>query len=229
MRARTSSLALAGALAVLVAAPAPAHAQQARPSLFERLGLDRLHLSAIGIAYGRVAPRNVEATSAYGIQADYGEIARHWHVMFEVGYWGSNFTDETVQRFITQLRQSIRDPAGDDTILVDKVRVSDIALEATVRWIPSSPSVVLRPYLGGGIGAHIVSAESKLIANTFVESALDQIGAGLTGLAGVDVTPTPRVSVGLEARYTLLANVRYGVLRATATYHFSLSSSSRAP
>jgi opacity protein-like surface antigen len=232
LRARTSSIALASALAALalvVASPAPATAQEARPSLFERLGLDRLRLSAIGAAYGRVAPRNVEATSSYGIQADYGEIARHWHVMFEVSYWGSNFTDETVQGFIAQLRQSIRDPAGDDTILVDKVRVSDIALETTVRWIPSSPSVVLRPYLGGGIGAHIVSAESKLIDNTFIESALDQIGAGLTGLAGVDVTPTPRFSFGVEARYTLLANVRYGALRATATYHFSLSPSSRAP
>lgn len=219
MRRWSSSGALALTL-VLAAAPAAAPAQ-AGSSLAAQLGLDRLRLGAIGVAYGPVHPRNVEPTQSYGIQTDYGEIARHWHVLFGVSYWGSQFTDETVDRFVDQLRESIRDPAGDDTIIVSRVRVSDIALEGDARWMPLSQRAFLQPYVGAGIGAHIVNAESKLIADTFVERALDNIAVGVTGLAGIMLTPSRHVGVGVEARYALLSNVRYGTVRATATYHFS--------
>lgn len=224
MRAWTSALA---ALAFLALAPRV----DAQRSIFDRLGLDRLHLSGVGIAAGPVAPKNVVATRSYGVQADYGEIAPHWHVLFGVSYWGSRFDNDAVAGFVSQLRKSIVDPAGDDTIVTDRVRVSDIALEADARWVPVPPSVVVRPFLGFGIGAHVVNAESKLIAGTFVESALDNIATGLTASAGVEIAPSPHVGFGVEGRYTLLSNVRFGAIRATASYRFSLSSSqhTRAP
>lgn len=224
MRAWTSALA---ALTLAAAAP-PAGAQQ---SLFDRLGLDRLHLSGIGVAVGPVAPKNVVATRSYGVQADYGEIARHWHILFGASYWGSRFDNSTVAGFIAQLKKSIVDPAGDDTIHTDDVRVSDIALEADARWVPVGPSVVVRPFLGFGIGAHVVNAESKMISGTFIENALDNVATGLTASAGVEVAPSPHIGFGVEGRYTLLSNVRFGAIRATASYRFSLSpsTSTRAP
>lgn len=214
------------ALAALLAAPAAAPAQQ---STFDKLGLDRLTLSGVGIAYGPVAPKNVVATQSYGLRADYGEIARNWHILFGVSYWGSHFDAAAVQQFVDQLRKSIVDPAGDDTIVPDRVRVSDIALEADARWEPLGRSVVIQPFLGFGIGAHIVNAESKLINGTFVESALDNIATGLTGTVGVEVAAWPALGIGVEARYTLLSNVRFGAIRGTVSYHFSSSHSDQAP
>jgi hypothetical protein len=57
-----------------------------------------------------------------------------------------------------------------------------------------------------------------LIANTFVESALDNIGTGISGAAGIDIAPPGPVQIGVQARYTLLSNVRFGTVRATASY-----------
>lgn len=192
-------------------------------SLADRLNLDRLHLTAIGLAYGSVAPSQVVQTSSYGIEADYGEIAPHWHVVFSASYWGSRFTDAAVARFVSQLRNSIVDPTGDDTIVASPVHISDITLEADGRWSPAAPRSFFAPYIGGGIGANIVNAESKMIDHTFVESALDNIATGLTALTGFDLRLARALSIGVEARYTLLSTVRFGTLRATVSYHFGPS------
>ncbi|HEX6534077.1 MAG TPA: outer membrane beta-barrel protein [Gemmatimonadaceae bacterium] len=214
------------ALAALLVVPAVLSAQQ---STFDKLGLDKLTLTGVGIAYGPVAPKNVVATQSYGLRADYGEIVPHWHILFGVSYWTSRFDASAVQQFVDQLRESIVDPAGDDTIVPDRVRVSDIALEADARWEPLGRSVVIQPFVGFGIGAHIVNAESKLINGTFVESALDNIATGLTGTVGVEVAAWPALGIGVEARYTLLSNVRFGAIRGTVSYHFSSSHSNQGP
>ncbi len=198
-------------------------------SMRERLNLDNLRLSGLGIAYGPVRPRTVKATHSYGMQADYGEIVPHWHVVFSASYWGSQFTDRTVDGFVQQLRATVIDPSGDDSIAPQRVTVSDISLEIDARWSPVGRSSFVQPYLGGGIGAHIVNAEGRLIANTFVESALDNIGTGITGLAGLDLFPSRRFSFGVEARYTFLSNVRFGTVRATAMYHFPFATQSAPP
>lgn len=207
--------AAAGALALL-ATPGLARAQG---SLFDRI--DRLRLRSLSLAYGPVTPKNVVGTQSFGAEADYGQIAGHWHVVFDVGYWASRFDNETVARFVDQLKQSVVDPTGDDSIVADRVRVSDLSLEVEGRWMPGSATVLLRPYLGGALGAHVVNVQSKLIDHTFVASALDGVATGLTAVAGLELAPLPRLGIGVEARYTLMSNVRFGTVRALATYHFS--------
>ncbi|HJU65038.1 MAG TPA: hypothetical protein VJ596_05140, partial [Gemmatimonadaceae bacterium] len=154
------------------------------------------------------------------IYADYGEITRHWRVLFSVSYWGSHFKPEVVREFEEQLRASIVDPSGDDVIDVGRVRISDIALELEVRWTPAERAI-LRPYLGGGFGAHVINAESRFIEGTFVESALDNINSGVSGIVGLETRPIGRFTLGVQARYTLLSNVRFGTLRAGINYHLS--------
>ena len=208
-----------------LALPAGARAQ----GLFERLGLDRLRFSGISVAYGPAYPESIRTARSYGVEADYGELVRHCHVLFNVSYWGSRYTDRAVNGFVRQLKQSITDPADDDTIQTDHVRVSDVALEGEVRWTPASRSAVTRPYLGGGLGMHFVSARSKLIDGTFVSDALNAIALGVSAVAGVEFAPWRQFGVGVEARYVLVPNVRYGTVRAVATYHFSLDGQGRAP
>ena len=202
-------------VATLVAAVAPANAQ----NVFQRLDLDKLRLEGIGVATGPVSPSTIVSAPSYGIQADYGEISPHLRVGFSGSFWSSHFDDRTVEKFITQLEQSLFNPA--DSIKFDRVRISTISIEADLRYTPTGVHAAVQPYVGGGLGLHIVNAESKLIQDTFVESALDNIGAGISAIAGVAILPTHRVSVGIEARYTVLGTIRFGTVRAGAMFHFS--------
>ncbi|MEJ7809389.1 MAG: hypothetical protein WKG32_03130 [Gemmatimonadaceae bacterium] len=191
-------------------------------TLFERLNLDRLKLAAIGVSTGPVYPSRAEAARIYTVQADYGEITKRWRVVFLASYWGSNFTDAVVARFARQLERSVIDPSGDDTVRIGRIRVSDISLETDLRWTPR-PHRVLRPYLGGGVGAHVINAESRFIENTFVESALDNIAAGLAAVAGLDIAPISAFTLGVQGRYTLVSNARFITARAGFSYFFNVS------
>ncbi len=194
---------------------APAKAQ----NIWQRLDLDKLKLEGFGVAAGPVSPSTIVSTKSFGLQADYGEIAPHLRVGFSASYWNSHFDDRTVEQFIAQLEQSLSNPG--DSIKFNRVEVSAISIEADLRYTPTGTHAAVQPYIGGGLGLHIVNAESKLIRNTFVESALDNIGAGISAIAGVAILPTHRVSVGVEARYTVLGTIRFGTVRAGAMFHFS--------
>jgi opacity protein-like surface antigen len=206
---------------MLMTLAAPACAQ----NIFQRLDLDKLRLEGFGAVVGPVSPSTVVSTQSFGAQADYGEITPHVRVGFSASFWSSRFTDKVVEQFIQQLEQSLSNPA--DSIKFDRVKVSTISVEADLRYVPTNTRAAVQPYVGGGIGLHIVNAESKLIAGTFVESALDNIGAGISAIAGVDVLPTHRVSVRLEARYTVLGTLRFGTVRAGGMFHLSRSNTTK--
>src|SRR5690242_12250612 len=55
----------------LVAVALAATRASAQP-LFDRLNLDKLELVSLGAGYGRILPSQVEPTSIYSLQADYG-------------------------------------------------------------------------------------------------------------------------------------------------------------
>jgi len=187
--------------------------------IFERLALDRLRLTTLGVEYGPVKPARVEGTSAYAIQADYGEIAQNWRVVFTVTYWGSEFNARTISRFERQLAAAIDDPTADATVRIGEVSISDIALETDIRWTPLRLGV-LRPFVGTGFGGHVVNADNKVINGTFIESGLDQITTGFTLIAGGEI-PLTRISIGAQARYTLISTVRFGTVRGFITYRFA--------
>ena len=209
-------------LAALV--PCDAQAQ----SLFERLNLDRLRLTGMGATAGPVRPSRAEPAQSFGVFADYGYIARSWRVVFSANYWGSRFRDDFVHTFEQRLREQVVDPSGDDTLDLGDIDVSDIALEVDLRYTPR-PNALLRPYAGGGLGAHIINAESPFINDTFVESALDNISAGFAAFAGVDTEPAGRISFGVQARLNLLSNLRYWSGRALVTYFFGNQPPSSSP
>jgi hypothetical protein len=212
------------ALSLLAASPVTS-----QESLFERLNLDRLRLTALGVAAGPVRPSRVEPTQGYSIHADYGEIARGWRVVFGVTYWGSHFRDEVVDEFAARLRDVVIDPAGDDTIRVGRVSLSDVALEADVRYMIRRETAV-RPFVGGGFGAHVINAEGAFIQGTIVESALDNIAAGISAAAGLETAPLKGLSLNVQGRVSLLSNARFLSLRAGGSYFFhSDQRSSRSP
>lgn len=213
-------------LLVMLGALAPSGAQS--QSLFERLNLDRLRLTGLGFTAGPVRASRAEDAQSFGVFADYGYIARSWRVVFSANYWGSRFRDDFVDTFEQRLREQVIDPSGDDTLDLGHINVSDIALEVDLRYTPR-PNAVLRPYAGGGLGAHMINAESPFINDTFVESALDNISGGFAAFAGVDTAPLGRISVGVQARLNLLSNLRYWSGRALVTYFFGNQPPSSPP
>lgn len=210
-------------------APTPPPAAEPMPSdsgsFLSRLGLDRLRLRGFGGVVGAVRPAQMEAVEAFGIEADYGEIAPGWRVVFTTTFWSSHLNDATMARYRDQLRSVVTDPSGDDVVDVGRVRVSDISLGADARWSPrATRSAFLRPYLGAGVSAHVLNAEGRAIDNTFVERALDNIGVGPTLMAGFDAVFFRHVTLGMQARYDLVNAARHGSVRAIATYLFDPSS-----
>lgn len=200
----------------MLAAPQVARAQ----GLFERLNLDKLKLTAMGGSYGAIQPSQMEATQAYSLHADYGEIANRWRVVFTVTYWGTHYRDEFVRHFADSLGLSVDDPEGNAEVIASGIGVSDIAVGGDIRWMSPIRFVRLKPYLGGNMSVHVLNAEGKLINGTFMEQALDNIATGIAGVAGIDIVVFSHLSVGAQARYDLLSGIRYSSLRLAGTYLF---------
>ncbi|GAC1651057.1 MAG: hypothetical protein NVS4B3_10940 [Gemmatimonadaceae bacterium] len=203
-----------------MAVAAPVTPLRGQETAFERLGLDRLRLTSLGAGAGMVKPVQVVGTQAYSLFADYGEIIPHWRVVFTATYWGSRFTDATVRAFADSLQKNaLIDTSGRARVDPGRVSISDIALGADMRWSPPWPPA-FRPYVGGGLTAHVLNAEGKLINGTFVERALDSIAAGFSALTGVQTAIGRHIIVDVQARYDLVSGIRYGSARAGLSYLF---------
>jgi opacity protein-like surface antigen len=202
------------------------HAQNA-PGLFERLNLDKLKLAALGASVGPVAPTGTVPTVAYSLHADYGEISPRWRVVFTATYWDTRYNTDVVKRLENKLRESIVDTTRTAAFVIGRIKVSDIAVGGDLRWTPRAGPI--RPYVGGGVLAHVVNVEGKAIEGTFIESALDNIAAGFSAVAGVDVTFARHLAVGVQGRYDLTSGVRYGSLRAVGSYYFDAAPGKRTP
>lgn len=205
-------------LAALVMLPTRVRAQ-AEGSWFERLGIDKLRFSALGAQVGRVNPHGIEPATSYSLQVDYGELVPNWHIIFNATYWGSRFRDRNVRAYADSLRSTISDPTGDAQVILGDITVSDIALGADARR-QFLPSAWLRPFVGGGIAAHVVNADGRLINGTFVERATDVIAIGVAGIAGADIQMIRHITLNAQARYDFLSLARFGSLRVGASYYF---------
>jgi opacity protein-like surface antigen len=191
----------------------------AQETMTERLGIDSLRFSGLGVQVGVVKPLHILSTNSYTLVADYGEIAPRWRVVFNATYWGSRFEDRAVRIFADSLRRVVVDPSGDDTVHLGDINVTDIVFAADVRrelgrteWI--------RPFLGGGLAAHVVNADGRLIDGTFVERAIDNIAVGLAGVGGVELRFLNHLAVNALARYDLLSLARFASFRVGGTYYF---------
>ena len=187
--------------------------------MFERLNLDRLRLSALGVGGGAVRPAQTNTTTALTLHADYGEIATNWRLVFIATYWGSEINNKSIQRFEDTLNAALRDQGGTDTLRVGRITISDVALGADLRFSPRRFGR-LTPYTSAGVTAHVINAEGRLIGGTLVERALDNITAGVAGAVGSDLRLPANISVGIQLRYDLLSGARFASARALATYHF---------
>lgn len=217
MAGRSSArLALAAALAGALVCVWP-RASGAQGGTFGWLNLDRLQIVSLGAAVGRIQPSQLEPATLYALEADYGEIARNWRVVFGASYWDSRFRDEVIQAFVDSLQKSVSDPGAH--VVPSPVRLYDVTFGVDTRYVPSSNGAI-KPFVGFGVAAHVINAEGALIKGTFVERALDDIAAGLYVTTGFSIRFVRHLGVEAGVRGDLLSGFRSTQVRAGGTYYF---------
>lgn len=185
----------------------------------EGFNLDNLEIVSLGGSVGRILPSQLEPTNLYAVQADYGEVAPGWHVVFGTSYWQSRFRDGVVQAFVDSLQKSVVDPTGTAKIVPSRVTLYDVTFATELRYTPDY-SGEIKPFMGAGLAAHVINAEGKLIKGTFVERALDDISAGLFVTAGISFKVLKHIGVEGSIRGDLLSGFRSSQARVGGTYYF---------
>jgi len=203
----------------LIARQMRAEQQRGKPvTWFE---IDRLRLSAVGASAGLAAPDEVRVTPLYAVWAGYGEVARDVQAVFGAMFWASEFRRTVVNEF----GRAIGEVAGRDTVRLGRVRASDVVLHADLRWRPRTirgwrtPGAV-RPWVGAGLGIHLLDVQGAPITGTFVERALDGVAGGGAASLGLDLVLTPSVQVTTQGRYDLFSGAHFASVRTGVSYIF---------
>jgi hypothetical protein len=202
---------------LLIAAAGRASVAQDKSS--DHFNLDKLEIVSLGASMGRILVSQAEPTTLYAVQADYGEVAPGWHVVFGTSYWESRFRDGVVQAFVDSLQKSVADPTGTAKVVASRVTLYDVTFGTELRYTPVY-SGEIKPFIGAGMAAHVINAEGKLIKGTFVERALDDISAGLFLTGGISFKLLKHIGVEGSIRGDLLSGFRSSQARVGGTYYF---------
>lgn len=168
---------------VLLALPSTALAQ--RP--LDRFSYDNLGFHGVWPEIGIVTSDRLEGTVSYGVRADLGQFAPRLRMLFGVSYFRSDFKSREIAEFATALEEVVTDPTQDFTIDLGNIRWSDVAIELDLQYMLTPAVSRYVPYIGLGAGMHVRNGSGEAINETFVEDALDMLGAGVSATAGLDV------------------------------------------
>ena len=153
----------------------------------DRFSYDNLGFHGLWGEVGILTSDRLEGTISYGVRADLGQFAPRLRVLFGVSYFRSDFKSKDIAEFETALEDVVTDPTQDFSIDLGDIRWSDIAVELDLQYMLTPMTSRYLPYLGAGAGMHIRNGSGTAINGTFVEDALDMLGAGVSATAGVDV------------------------------------------
>lgn len=179
-----------------------------------------LSLHGVSLDYGYIWPNKVEPTSRFGVRFDLGYLGPGVRITPTITYWGSRLSGRELGRLAGRLSQL---PALRDNLVtveaedLGEIRWSAFAinLEGQFAW---ETKFGVMTYLGAGVGVHKLNGKGELIDGTFIEELLDAVTAGVSGLAGIEFEPVPRMRIYAETNYTLLSYLRYPGLKIGAAY-----------
>jgi len=174
-------------LVAAISVPALAQQQQTTPS---DTGLG---VKGIGARIGFVDPEDASGTAALGLHMDAGTIVRGVHVTPYVEYWSVG----------TSL-------GGYDMDLSDLTFAMDVNMD-----FPLGGSAIT-PYLGGGLGFHILSQDSNVPG----VSTEDDSKFGFNIQGGMRNQIMPNISLFGEARYSFVSDANQLKLMGGFTYQF---------
>jgi hypothetical protein len=153
----------------------------------DQFSYDNLGFRAVWAEAGILTSNRLDGTSSYGLRFDVGQFAPRLRVLLGLSYFKSEFKPSEITEFETALRDVVTDPTQDFSIDLGEVSWSDIALELDFQYMLTRAESKYQPYLGAGAGMHFRNGWGDAINDTFVEDALDMLGAGISATAGMDV------------------------------------------
>jgi hypothetical protein len=200
---------------LLVAAPPGLRAQ----AVLEQFSYDALRPTAVQLDAGLLGSGDLERTVVGGVRLDAGRLAPRFRVLVGLSYFRSDFDSGATARFEERLREVVIDPSGDDTIAVGRVSWADVVADVDVQYaVAESPAGAL--FAGVGISVHFRNGSGPAIAGTFVEDALDEIGAGLNATLGGELRVARPWRAVAEARGVLASGLSTASLRMGLMYRF---------
>jgi hypothetical protein len=187
------------------------------------LALDRLRVNAVGASVGMAMPDQVQATTVYSVHADYGEVARNVAVIFGLMVWSSAYRDAAVDAFARSIAAAATNGGPPPTIRLGRVRASDVALHADLRWRPRTfrgwrPPGAIRPWGSAGGAVHLLDVQGAPLTDTFVERSLDGVAFGVAGALGADLLLGQTMQVTGQLRYDLFNGAHFASARAGVSY-----------
>ena len=153
----------------------------------DRFSYDNLGFYGFWPEIGIVTSDRLEGTVSYGARVDLGQFAPRLRMLLGVSYFRSDFKSEDIAEFEAALEDVVTDPTQDFSIDLGDVRWSDLAVELDLQYVLTPMTSKYLPYLGIGAGMHLRNGSGDAIDDTFVEDALDMLGAGVSATAGLDV------------------------------------------
>ncbi len=167
-------------LALCILLPAPARAQG-------ETGVRTLAFQGIGAWLYHVVPARSEPATGLHLRGDLGRLAPRVRVSPSVTFWATRLTTNQVSRVKARVEE-LCEAAGTPCpgVELGEVRLSDLSLDMDARYLGRGPGP-LEPYVGAGVGLHLVNGGGGFIDNTFVEEILDAITPGLNAMAGVQL------------------------------------------
>ena len=202
-------------LAALTLAPAVLGAQ----AVLEQFSYDALRPTGVQVDAGVLVSGDLENTMVGGVRLDGGRLAPRFRVLLGLSYFRSDFDARATARFEQRLRDIVIDPSGDDTITVGRVTWADVVADLDLQYaLAESPAGAV--FVGGGISVHFRNGSGPAIAGTFVEDALDEIGAGLNATIGGELWLAGPWRATADARGVVASGLSSASLRVGVMYRF---------
>ncbi len=171
-----------------------------------------LEFRGIGAEVGRIWPSQVEPTTSFGLRLDLGLIGPHVRIIPTARFWSSSLREGELENLANQIILVCeRQPNAvcPETLNLGEIRLSDLELATDAHFL-FFPESMISPYAGLSLGLHLLNGRGDFIDGTFVEDLLDAVAPGLGSVAGVTLGVGRTLQVGVEARYMLASDVRYG-------------------
>jgi hypothetical protein len=211
----TASTRRISCLAALALAPTALGAQ----AVLEQFSYDALRPTGLQVDAGMLVSGDLENTIVGGVRLDGGRLAPRFRVLVGLSYFRSDFDTRATARFEQRLGQIVIDPSGDDTISVGRITWSDIVADLDLQYaLTESPAGAV--FVGAGVSAHFRNGSGAAIAGTFVEDALDDIGAGLNGMLAGEVRLVGPWRGTAELRGVVASGLSSASLRLGVMYRF---------
>jgi hypothetical protein len=164
-----------------------------------------LALRGIGLKAGVVNPEDVDATLGAALIADLGTL--HPNVALEsyTGFWSQT-----------------------ENVYGGELGVRDFSFGANAKYMFTTSNPSLKPFLGGGLGLHIVTARAETDPVYFGGSLLypgysaddTEVKVGLDLAGGLNIDQGGTFSFLGEGRYTIISDVAHFSMMFGAVYMF---------